>query len=167
MKYSTNCDLVFEFLDNNSDRYVVPKDSIMEYDAKTSIMKLSWISILNHEEISQEISKKKNIKFDYSTSMRQVFPVDILEKIGIVPSFMTNTVQFEMHWKYLPIIKANLIDQTEVFETMEWIIANGQKVKKYDIVYTLSSEDKEELALAEHLREEIYKYELSRSRFKN
>ncbi|OBA26365.1 hypothetical protein HANVADRAFT_2896 [Hanseniaspora valbyensis NRRL Y-1626] len=167
MKYSTNCDLVFEFLDNNSDRYVVPKDSIMEYDAKNSILKLSWISILNHEEISQEISKKKNIKFDYSTSMRQAFPVDILEKIGIVPNFMTNTVQFEMHWKYLPILKANLIDQREVFETMEWIIANGQRVKKHDMVYTLSSEDKDELALAEHLRKETYKYEISRSRYKN
>lgn len=166
-KYSTACDLVFEFLDNGNDRYVLPKDAIIDYDHKECIMKLSWISILNHAEIEKTVVKKKNMRFDYSTNLRQLFPVDILEKSNIVPIFMTNSIQFEMNQKFLPIIKANLINQEEVFNTMEWIIQNGQRAGMEDVLYTLKNNDKQESSLAEKLREEIYKYELSRSRFKN
>lgn len=166
-KYTTSCDLVFEFLDNGNDRYVMPKDAIVAYDQKESIMKLSWITILNHNEIEKTIPKKKSTRFDYSTNLRQLFPVDILEKSDVVPIFMANTIQFEMNQKFLPLIKANLINQEEVFNTMEWIIQNGERAEMDDVMYTLRNNDKQESTLAENLREEIYRYELSRSRFKN
>ncbi|XBW36588.1 hypothetical protein QEN19_002160 [Hanseniaspora menglaensis] len=165
-KYTSKCDLVFEFLDNSNDRYLIPKDSILEYNSESNIARMSWITIVNYKEINQRITKKKNNKFDYTENMRQLFPVDFLEKSGIQPIFITNTVEYEMHWKYLPILKANLMDQEEVFATMEWIIQNGKRVDQHNLVYMLQENNKQEFDLAESLREEVYKYELVRSRFK-
>jgi len=49
---------------------------------------------------------------------------------------------------------------------MTWIINNGTRVEMHDIKYTLSKEDETEQEMAENFREEVYKFELSKSKIK-
>lgn len=168
-KYTKKSDIVFEFSDNLNDRYLLPKDGIIEYDNETSLLKLSWITILNTEEIESKLGRAKKLaaEFDYETNMRQLYPVEILEASTTKPVYTCNTIELsDIPLKYLPIIKANMNDYDEVYGIMKWIIENGERVDMHDIRYTLNKDNEAEQEMAENFREEVYKYELSKSKQK-
>lgn len=168
-KYTKKSDIVFEFSDNLNDRYLLPKDGIIEYDNETGLLRLSWISILNTKEIETKLgrAKKLAVDFDYETNMRQLYPLEILEASATKPVYTCNTIELsDIPLKYLPIIKANMNDYDEVYGIMKWIIANGKRVDMHDIRYTLNKNNEAEQEMAENFREEVYKYELSKSRQK-
>ena len=168
-KYTKKSDIVFEFSDNLNDRYLLPKDGIIEYDNETSLLKLSWITILNTEEIEGKLGRAKKLaaEFDYETNMRQLYPVEILEASTTKPVYTCNTIELsDIPLKYLPIIKANMNDYDEVYGIMRWIIENGNRVDMHDIRYTLNKDNEAEQEMAENFREEVYKYELSKSKQK-
>jgi len=168
-KYTKKSDIVFEFSDNLNDRYLLPKDSILEYDDSTQLLKISWISILNTGEIEGSLGRAKKLatEFDYETNMSQLYTLEILEASSVKPIYCSNTIELsEIPLKYLSIIKANLNDYNKVYEIMTWIINNGTRVDMHDIKYTLSKEDETEQEMAENFREEVYKFELSKSKIK-
>ncbi|KKA03827.1 SWR1-complex protein 3 [Hanseniaspora uvarum DSM 2768] len=168
-KYTKKSDIVFEFSDNLNDRYLLPKDSILEYDDSTQLLKISWISILNTGEIEGSLGRAKKLatEFDYETNMSQLYTLEILEASSVKPIYCSNTIELsEIPLKYLSIIKANLNDYNKVYEIMTWIINNGTTVDMHDIKYTLSKEDETEQEMAENFREEVYKFELSKSKIK-
>ncbi|KAL6931651.1 hypothetical protein ACO0R3_003116 [Hanseniaspora guilliermondii] len=168
-KYTKKSDIVFEFSDNLNDRYLLPKDGILEYDNETSLLRISWITILNIEEIESKLgrAKKLAVEFDYETNMRQLYPVEILEASSVKPVYTCNTMElFDIPFKYLAILKANMNDYDEVYGIMKWIIENGEKVDMHDIRYTLNKNNEAEQEMAENFREEVYKYELTKSKLK-
>ncbi|KAL6940730.1 hypothetical protein ACO0QE_004643 [Hanseniaspora vineae] len=158
-KYAENADLLIEFNEHSSERYLFPKDCFIDYDSENNVYTISWMILHNATEFSKYCGKRK-IDYDYKNNQFTLFPLEVLEK-GPTPLYSTFTMQLsDVPRKFRPIIMNSCAQNTEtVKQEMEAVLKRGQKLSGYNLWYQIDAYDNEDLG--EELRSNIQAYERS------
>ncbi|KAL6937477.1 hypothetical protein ACO0RG_003987 [Hanseniaspora osmophila] len=158
-KYAENADLLIEFNEHTSERFLFPKDCFIDYDFENNVYTISWMILYNAAEFSKYCGKRK-IDYDYKNNQYTLFPLEVLEK-GPIPLYSSFTMQLsDIPRKFRPIIINSCVQNSQaVKEKMETVIKRGQRLSGYNLWYQIDAYDNEDLG--EELRSNIQAYEKS------
>lgn len=162
-KYLQGAQIVIEFSEYTTSRYLLPKNSVVEFLENEETFLVSWIVIHNTADIRRHKSKRireltKGLKTE-EEKKKVAEEYDVYSERGCpTPLYTPLTVKFTgIHRKFAGIL-VNSVDPTEVVQKkMSVILEIGTRLSGYNLWYQLDAYDDKDLA--ERLRTELNEHE--------
>lgn len=162
-KYSQGAQIVLEYLEFTTSRYLLPKNSIVEFLEDEETFIVSWVMVHNAADIRRHKSKRirelcKNLKTE-DEKKKLAEDYDVLTERGCpTPLYTPMTVKFTgIHRKFAGILRNSVDPVEQVQKEMTAILEIGTRLSGYNLWYQLDAYDDRDLA--ERLRVELNEHE--------
>lgn len=162
-KYSQGAQIVLEYLEFTTSRYLLPKKSIVEFLEDEETFIVSWVMVHNAADIRRHKSKRirelcKNLKTE-DEKKKLAEDYDVLTERGCpTPLYTPMTVKFTgIHRKFAGILRNSVDPVEQVQKEMTAILEIGTRLSGYNLWYQLDAYDDRDLA--ERLRVELNEHE--------